>query len=51
MLLLDLFTQNPININNTSGVKIFINGEEYSNSSVINVGEISINSNIKVDIQ
>ena len=41
----------PIDINNTSGLKISINGEEYSNSSVINISEISINNNIKVDIK
>lgn len=41
----------PILINNIDDVKIFINGEEYSNSSFVNIGEISINNNIKVEIK
>lgn len=41
----------PILINNIEDVKVFINGEEYSNSSFINIGGISINNNIKVEIK
>lgn len=41
----------PILINNIDDVKIFINEEEYINNNFINIGEISINNNVKVEIK